>query len=110
MLTKTWIQQENAKEMKCYDALFLCLSFVFFFSSLEAIPGVEFGDNKAKKYFTEDNGLAEWIFKECMSKLEFSQSFMFIRPFEYCQVLCPTPQGPNPNETQGDWGYFLINL
>ena len=74
MLTKTWLQQENAKEMKWNDALLciICLSFQFFFSSLKAIPGIEFGDNKARKYFTEDNGLAELIFKENMSKFTVS--------------------------------------
>ena len=44
--------------------LLLYLSFELNFSSLHGIPGIEFGDNKAKKYFTEDNGLAELTFKE----------------------------------------------
>ena len=47
--------------------LFLYLSFELKFSSLHAIPGIEFGDNKAKKYFTKDNGLAELTFKENMN-------------------------------------------
>ena len=44
------------------------LSFLILLSFVDSIPGIEFGDNKAKKYFTEANGLAEITFKENMSK------------------------------------------
>ena len=51
---------------------YLFLSLTFHLSFLDAIPAIEFGDNQAKKYFTEDNGLAELSFKESMSKLSES--------------------------------------
>ena len=48
---------------------YLFLSIMFHLSFLDTLPGIEFGDNQAKKYLTEDNGLAELSFKESMSKL-----------------------------------------
>ena len=66
------LQQENEKEMISHlnhNVLFCLLwIFEFLFTPLDAITGIEFGDNKAKKYSTEDNGLAEITFKENMSR------------------------------------------
>ena len=36
---------------------------------LRALPGIEFGDNKALKYLTEDNGVAEVSFKEYLGNI-----------------------------------------
>ena len=36
---------------------------------LRALPGIEFGDNKALKYLTEDNGVAEVSFKENLGNI-----------------------------------------
>ena len=36
---------------------------------LRAVPGIEFGDNKALKYLTEDNGVAEVSFKEDLENI-----------------------------------------
>ena len=54
---------------------YLFLSLTVHLSFVNAIPGIEFGDNQAKKYFTEDNGLAELTFKESMSKLSTIRFF-----------------------------------
>ena len=55
---------------------YLFLSITLHLSFLDAIPGIEFGDNQAKKYFTEDNGLAELTFKESMSNCSELAFFM----------------------------------
>ena len=53
------------------------LSFLILLSFVDSIPGIEFGDNKAKKYFTEANGLAEITFKENMSK-NYKHTYIYI--------------------------------
>ena len=50
-----------------------------FIKASQSVPGFEFGDNRAAKYLTDDNGVAEITFQE---GIQFKFNF-FINHFNY---------------------------